>query len=352
MSDYEEFGYDMYVDKKREAEYLADTGLCGGFMRMPPVPPHHTSYDGYYYPQKCSIPSNGYRPKYPDEVKNDIFDTLTVKECQILNNVRYNSSKEDIEEYVGIIQKLINMGVFDDVPVDTHERVLNRYGQMKINPCPSSTCGTCGTCAACDNKCKETESDCDDDNSSDSSTKREIVLTQAFEFRKNFIHHDSYIRSTEDCEVPNQSFEIGIDDPEKPINYSTVSDMFTTILRICLDHVVERTAAINMVMELMSEIGDEANSTLIAYCDSDCAEKLKDYIDILYNNEIKVTLIGAPDDHVIGIRVNLPGNEMVAIPLVLHVMSYLWADIPNSYDATPTPPSSDGFDVRRVLDLI
>ena len=350
MSDYEEFGYDMYVDKEREVEYLADTGLCGGFMRMTPVPPRHTQYGGYYNPQqKCNMPSYGYRSKFPYEVKKDIFETLTVKECQILNNVRYTSSKEDIEEYVEIIQKLINMGVFDDVPVDTHESVLNRYGQMKVNPCSSSTCETC---VACDDECEE-ESDCDDkDNSSDSSTKREIVITQAFELRNNFIYHDRYIRSSEDCEVPNQSFEIGIDDPEKPINYSTVSDMFTTILRICLDHVVERTAAINMVMELMSEIGDEADSTLIAYCDSDCAEKLKDYIDTLYNNEIKVTLIGAPDDHVIGIRVNLPGNEMVAIPLVLHVMSYLWADIPNSYDATPTPPSSDGFDVRRVLDLI
>ena len=309
-----------------------------GFMSIENPFPGDTFADVFTNPKRKSVSA----------IRSEIENTLTAAEYKTLIGTRFISGKDTIIKYRDVLTKLIDAGVFDDVSVDTHENVINRYGQMKVNPWPSSTCETC---VACDDDCDETESDCDDDNSSDSSTKREIVLTQAFEFRKNFIHHDSYIRSTEDCEVPNQSFEIGIDDPEKPINYSTVSDMFTTILRICLDHVVERTAAINMVMELMSEIGDEANSTLIAYCDSDCAEKLKDYIDTLYNNEIKVAIIGAPD-HVIGIRVNLPGNEMVAIPLVLHVMSYLWADIPNSYDATPTPPSSDGFDVRRVLDLI
>lgn len=326
MSDYEEFGYDMYVDKEREAEYLADTGLCGGFMRMTPVPPHHTPYGGYYHPQKRSIPSNGYRSKYPDEVKNDIFDTLTVKECQILNNVRYNSSKEDIEEYVGIIQKLINMGVFDDVPVDTHENVINRYGQMKINPCPSSTCGTC---VACDNECDETESDCDDDDDQpedDTSIvkKRELVLTDAFATRFDYNWHNDFMRRCADYEVTLSS-DIGIDDSTSPVYYSSIFKTLTTMVRIRLEDVVDRTKAINMVMKFLSVMYDESNSTLVVYCDSDDACGLEDWISTVYNDKIRHNLMGVPDN-ICGIRMELPNSKMIAIPFVLHVMSYLWSD--------------------------
>ena len=326
MSDYEEFGYDMYVEKERQAEYLADTGLGGGFMKTrPALPCRMPSGYNYYHSQECNLPEIGYRHKYPVEIKNEIFDTLTVKECQILNNVRYDSPKEDIEEYVEIIQKLINMGMFDDVPVDTHENVINRYGQMKINPWSASTCGTC---VACDNECEEAESDCDDDDQSEDDTsivkKRELVLTDAFETRLDYNRHNNFMRHCADYEE-SLSDDIGIDDSDAPVYYSSIFETLTTIVRIRLEDVVDRTKAINMVMKFLSFMYDESNSVLVIYCDSDDACGLEDWISTVYNDKIRHNLIGAPDN-ICGIRVELPHSKMIAIPFVLHVMSYLWSD--------------------------
>lgn len=272
------------------------------------------------------------KTKSVSAIRSEIENTLTAAEYKTLIGTRFISGKDTIIKYRDVLTKLIDAGVFDDASVDTHESVLNRYGQMKINPWPSSTCetcGTCGTCVACDDDCDETESDYDDDDDQpedDTSIvkKRELVLTDAFETRLDYNRHNSFMRRCADYEE-TLSDDIGIDDSDSPVYYSSIFEMLTTIVRIRLEDVVDRTKAINMVMKFLSVMYDESNSVLVVYCDSDDACRLEDWISTVYNDKIRHNLIGAPDN-ICGIRVELPNSNMIAIPFVLHVMSYLWSD--------------------------
>lgn len=48
------------------------------------------------------------------ERREKLLDKVTGSEAEILRNTTFTSSKKDIEAYVGIIEKLLKAGVFDD----------------------------------------------------------------------------------------------------------------------------------------------------------------------------------------------------------------------------------------------
>ena len=72
------------------------------------------------------IPGFGHAQNNQGFVRDQIKETLTAKEYDILRKTRFTSGKDQIEAYVEIIQRLLKAGVFD------------QHGLTPLNPWGSS----------------------------------------------------------------------------------------------------------------------------------------------------------------------------------------------------------------------
>lgn len=80
-------------------------------------------------------------------VRDQIKEILTAKEYDILRQTRFTSSKDQIEAYVEIIQRLLKAGIFDQRDMITPVKYTG--GPVMVNTTSSSAehtcCGKCNT---------------------------------------------------------------------------------------------------------------------------------------------------------------------------------------------------------------
>ena len=99
------------------------------------------------------IPGFGHAQNNQGFVRDQIKETLTAKEYDILRKTRFTSGKDQIEAYVEIIQRLLKAGVFDQHGLTP----LNPWGSSptKVEADTTDSSSAKQTC-----KCKDKDVDC------------------------------------------------------------------------------------------------------------------------------------------------------------------------------------------------
>lgn len=114
----DEMIYNLMEEIKVKEELAGENGFMRNTCdRMPNDLITGNTYKAYYYPMGVNATSDGY--VFPRGTRESIMQKCTAEEYYILQHVSYASNKKAIEKFIGILQRLLDEGEFDENPVNT-----------------------------------------------------------------------------------------------------------------------------------------------------------------------------------------------------------------------------------------
>lgn len=114
----DEMIYNLMEEIKVKEELAGENGFMRNTCnRMPNDPITGNTYKACYYPTGIYPTSDEY--VFPRGTRESIMQKCTAEEYYILQHVSYASNKRAIKKFVGILQRLLDEGEFDENPVNT-----------------------------------------------------------------------------------------------------------------------------------------------------------------------------------------------------------------------------------------
>lgn len=113
----DEMIYNLIEEVKTKEEAAGEHGFMrNSCSRLPNDPITGNTYKACYYPMGINPSSDEF--VFPRGTKESIMQKCTAEEYYILQHVSYASNKKAIKKFVNILQRLLDAGEFDDVPVN------------------------------------------------------------------------------------------------------------------------------------------------------------------------------------------------------------------------------------------
>lgn len=109
--------YNLMEEVKTKEELAGENGFMRDTcVRIPNDPITGNTYKACYYPTGIYPTSDEY--VFPRGTRESIMQKCTAEEYYILQHVSYASNKKAIKKFVGILQRLLDEGEFDEAPIN------------------------------------------------------------------------------------------------------------------------------------------------------------------------------------------------------------------------------------------
>jgi hypothetical protein len=110
--------YNLMEEIKVKEELAGENGFMRNTsIRMPNDPITGNTYKACYYPMGGVNPTSD-EYVFPRGTKESIMQKCTAEEYYILQHVSYASNKKAIKKFIGILQRLLDEGEFDEAPIN------------------------------------------------------------------------------------------------------------------------------------------------------------------------------------------------------------------------------------------
>lgn len=111
--------YNLMEEVKTKEELAGENGFMRNTCdRIPNDPITGNTYKVCYHPMSINPTSDEY--VFPIGTRESIMQKCTAEEYYILQHVSYASNKRAIKKFIGILQRLLDEGEFDEAPINMH----------------------------------------------------------------------------------------------------------------------------------------------------------------------------------------------------------------------------------------